>query len=464
MNLIFVHGWGTSNTDTYGGLPEALVTESAGGDLGLTIQHINLGRYVSFRDEVTLDDITRGMNQALHDLPGNENGIHPFSCITHSTGGPVVRHWVNRFYGSQGLGNLPLQHLIMLAPANHGSSLAVLGKKRVSRIKSWFEGIEPGQRVLDWLSFGSKGQWSLNEAYLSYDYSAANFYPFVLTGQGIDHKFYDFINNYLVEDGSDGVIRVAGANLNYRYFAIKQSSEAIRQKPKISRLVADPNRPVRTTSNTPLRVYNNYSHCGKKMGIMACINPQNAGSQPLVADILTCLQVADRQGYENLSLEFDQATTQEQAGGSKFAMLIFNIQDDQGNQFDQDDFDVFLLAGSKFSPTLLPKGFFKDRQINAKTNNLVYYLDADKMREIKDGMFGIRIVARPSSGFSRYDAAEFRSDGAGFEDIVVPNQTTYVDITLTRQVDRNVFRFARGDEPRGSFKKTKPLGVSIDVE
>ncbi|NOQ27162.1 MAG: hypothetical protein GQ564_17515 [Bacteroidales bacterium] len=43
-------------------------------------------------------------------------------------------------------------------------------------------------------------------------------FPFVLTGQGIDEKFYDFINSYLIENESDGVIRMAGANNNYRYF------------------------------------------------------------------------------------------------------------------------------------------------------------------------------------------------------------------------------------------------------
>jgi len=51
----------------------------------------------------------------------------------------------------------------MLAPANHGSALAKLGKARVGRLKAWFNRIEPGQRILDWLSLGSEGQWQLNK-------------------------------------------------------------------------------------------------------------------------------------------------------------------------------------------------------------------------------------------------------------------------------------------------------------
>ena len=49
--------------------------------------------------------------------------------------------------------------------------------------------------------------------------------------------------------------------------------------------------------------------------------------------------------------------------------------------------------------------------MNRLTNNLVYYLNANKMAFIEDGLWGMRIVARPTSGFRRYAAAEFRSEG-----------------------------------------------------
>ena len=97
-----------------------------------------LGKYVSFSDEVMVDDIARGMQAAV------EAEIRPklaegerFACITHSTGGPVVRNWVTLFYGDK-LDRCPLSHLVMLAPANHGSALAQLGKGKLARMKSWF--------------------------------------------------------------------------------------------------------------------------------------------------------------------------------------------------------------------------------------------------------------------------------------------------------------------------------------
>lgn len=461
MQLIFVHGWGTTNTDIYGGLPEALAAAAESAGLDLAIGHIHLGRYVSFHDEVTLDDIARALDQALRDLPGNGQAIQPFSCITHSTGGPVVRHWIYRFFGADRLAELPLRHLVMLAPANHGSALAVLGKKRVGRIKAWFAGVEPGQRVLDWLSLGSEGQWELNNATLDHDYGAAEFFPFVLAGQGIDHRFYDFLNSYLVEPGSDGVVRVAGANMNYRFFAVEQSNELIRKNPPTHRLVEDPERPVRVAPEVPLRVYKDYSHCGKKMGIMASIGPHSEKPQPVVADILRCLQVAKPEDYRRQAAELAERTEKEQKGAARYAMLIFNIHDDEGNRFARDDFDVFLLAGRNYQPHQLPKGFFMDRQMNAVNDNLVYYLNVDKMNEIKDGLFGLRIIARPASGFSYYFAGEFRSDGAAYEDIIGPNHTTYVDVTLKRQVDKNVFRFDPADGARRSFKGVKPAGVAM---
>jgi len=56
----------------------------------------------------------------------------------------TLRRWVDKHYADR-LADCPLRHLIMLAPANHGSSLAILGKARVGRLQAWISGVEPGQ-------------------------------------------------------------------------------------------------------------------------------------------------------------------------------------------------------------------------------------------------------------------------------------------------------------------------------
>ena len=462
MRLIFVHGWSVTNTDTYGELPRALSAAAARHNLTLNIRHLHLGKYVSFHDEVTIDDIARGLDRALRDLPGNGGAIPEFSCITHSTGGPVVRHWVERYYGASDLQSCPLKHLVMLAPANHGSALAVLGKQRVGRIKSWFAGVEPGQRVLDWLSLGSEGQWTLNQRALTYDSARRGFFPFVLTGQGIDSRFYDFINSYLVEQGSDGVVRVSGANMNCRYVALAQTRDLVRASPTTYALVPASRTPVRIPKAVPLGVFNGYSHSGTKMGIMRGVKEKDALDTPVVTEILRCLQVEDPAANAKRVEALAVLTEREQAGTDRFSMLVFNVHDDRGMRVAKEDFDVFLLAGKKYQPQSLPKGFFRDRQINRLTSNLVYYLNASKMASIKDGCFGVRVVARPTRGFARYAAAEFRSEGLKAERILAPNETTYVDITLRRLVDKRVFRFDRADQPSGSFKRVKPSGEVTD--
>jgi hypothetical protein len=468
MRLIFVHGWSVTDTSTYGDLPASLVAGAATRGIQLDIQHIHLGKYVSFHDEVTIDDIARALNFALNELPGNSNRIAPFSCITHSTGGPVVRHWVEKYYGAKKLDKLPLKHLVMLAPANHGSSLAALGKKRVGRIKSWFAGVEPGQGVLDWLSLGSAGQWQLNEAALKYKATASKFFQFVLTGQGIDTQFYDFLNGYLVESGSDGVVRVAGANMNYRFLSLRQTDEPIKKGSKVRSLVAHPNKPVRTSPKIALGVFHNFSHSGRKMGIMTVAATRPAHSQ-IVTEILGCLAVNTARQYETRAAELNELTTAEQLRApngkddliGRNSMLVFRVHDELGNIIQDEDFDVLLLGGPRYREDKLPKGFFLDRQFNRQSESLVYYLNADKMQELEKGLYGFRVVARPEKGFSYFFNAEFRSDGMAIDKVFSPNQTTYIDVTLNRQVDKNVFRFTGGRKNKESFKDVSPSGKTV---
>lgn len=469
MRLLFVHGWSVTHTNTYGDFPESLAVQAKAAGLDIEIEHIYLGKYISFHDEVTLDDIARAFDYALRELPGSSQSIAPFSCITHSTGGPVVRTWLDKYYGKQGnvadLAGIPLKHLVMLAPANHGSSLAVLGKERVGRIKSWFSGVEPGKRVLDWLSLGSDGQWFLNEQALDYTYGEHSFYPFVLTGQGIDNKFYDFLNSYLIEPGSDGVMRVAGANLNYRFLSLNQTDELIEKTGGKLFQIRPAKTPVRKPQKVPVGVLSEFSHSGNKMGIMAN-KVTSANHQFIVEQVIKCLQVDSNQDYAERANQMAKLTASEQqkiplgksSNISRYAMLVVRVRDEHGKVIDNQDYDFLLLAGKAYKPNVLPEGFFIDRQMNLESHSLVYYLDAEKMSAIKDDCFGIQITARPDSGFSYYCGGQFRSEGLAIEEVCAPNQTTYIDITLKRLVDKNVFRFTRADKPRESFAKVKPTG------
>lgn len=463
--LVFVHGWSVTSKDTYGDLPEAIQAVATEAGLQIETKHIYLGRYISFHDEVTLDDIARAMEYAvINDL----GGVGTFSCITHSTGGPLVRRWVDIHYGSKNLAQCPLRHLIMLAPANHGSALAVLGKGRIGRIQSWFQSVEPGQGILDWLSLGSNEAWQLQDSFTDYKLDDVNFYPFVMCGETIDTAFYDFLNNYLVEKGSDGVVRLAGANLNYTFFRLEQTDDRHDEGNSNYVLRTIPRQKPRPPK-TAFGVIPQASHSGNEIGIMRSVKPRNAVQKPVVAEIIKCLQVNKSTDYAARIDDLNALTIATQKTNAvqydnqirRFVMFIFRVRDNEGRVIS--DYDLLLL-GDGFQPDLLPKGFYVDHQKNLKSSALTYYLDYDILAQATD--LGIRVVARPSFGvpgktpesFAGYLPSEYRFTGKQFGQLIQPNETVYVDIVLKRNVDRESMRFDPLSQGKGSFKGTKPKG------
>ncbi|WP_024953494.1 esterase/lipase family protein [Sulfurospirillum arcachonense] len=451
MKLVFVHGWSVTSTETYGELPQVLERE-ADASLHVEIENIYLGEYISFHDEVNLEDIARAFEKARVEKLGDES----FACITHSTGGPVMRLWIDLFYKND-LTKIPLTHLVMLAPANHGSALAVLGKEKVGRIKAWWNDIEPGVGVLNWLQLGSQGQWNLNSSFLDYSYEDT-FYPFVLSGEKIDEHFYDFINHYLVEKGSDGVVRLSGANMNYQKVVLKQdcNSEMIDAKIAGTIINAYPLKvegEIRKSTNCAFEVIKGASHSGDKYGIMNSVKKKRV-VKPVVNSILKSLHVKTFEEYNKLSNEMIGRTKNAQAKSDKYIMFVFNVQDNLGNEIH--DYDMLLLAGDDYDPNKLPKGFFVDRQKNNLSGNLIYYFNYSKLKEVKDGKLGIRIVARPDEGFSHYLPAEFRSEDIKLEHLLLPNQTVMVDVILQRRIAENTFVLDTVKDAKKDFIDRKP--------
>jgi triacylglycerol esterase/lipase EstA (alpha/beta hydrolase family) len=138
MIVVFVHGWGVRNPD-YRALPERLRQA-----IGAATVDVWLSDYISYSDSVTMSDLAVAFERARQaNFPAAK-----FACVTHSTGGPILRTWLDMFCRQS---ECWLTHLIMLAPPNHGSALAQLGKSRLARMKLWFEHMQPGEQILDWL-------------------------------------------------------------------------------------------------------------------------------------------------------------------------------------------------------------------------------------------------------------------------------------------------------------------------
>lgn len=467
MLVVFIHGWSVTNTDTYGCLPGALAKNSPSG-AEIKVEHLYLGKYVSFADEVNLDDIARGMQNAVNAeiLPKLAQGER-FACITHSTGGPVVRKWIDIFFKGQ-LHKCPLQHLVMLAPANHGSALAQLGKGRLSRMKFFAEGVQPGTGVLDWLELGSDQSWELNLSWLDYACLDAGLYSFVLTGQTIDRSLYDNLNSYTDEEGSDGVVRAAAANMNYGLIRLSQQDSRFKLAKEGQ------------TEKFAFGVLPGRSHSGKRMGIMRSVQSGDDATHPTVRWVLRCLAINSATSYKRLIKELSDLTDQTQQSERevrtkelflferkfvihRYCMFVFRIIDDRNNSLV--DYDVIFTAGPDYDENHLPPGFFVDRQRNQlNRGKLTYYIDYDVMADWfakpeLEGKFGFKITARPSSGYSFYTVAEHRGTFSSLKRYFEPNQTLMVEIQLKRHVMEGVFRLAHSLEPE-SFKD-QPKGGEL---
>jgi hypothetical protein len=453
MKVVFIHGWSVTHLSTYGGLPAALARRAADAGLDIEVDHLHLAKYVSFADEVTVEDIARGMEHAVRTeiMPRLRKGER-FACVTHSTGGPVAREWIHRFYGD-GLRRCPLSHLVMLAPANHGSALAQLGKGRLSRLKAWVvDGVEPGVGVLNWLELGSAASWALNESWLDHDCMSGRIYPFVLTGQRIDRAFYDNLNSYTAEEGSDGVVRVTSANLNYGLMRLQQEGEKL--------VIAD----ERVTPPTAFGILPGLAHSGDEMGILRSVKVNDDGAHPTLKWLLRCLAVNKAADYRRVSRALEAVTVETQAVEreeetrklflvrrtfitSRYVMLVLRLHDDRGGTLR--DYEVLFTAGPKYDPNHLPEGFFVDRQRNQRSpGTLTYYLDYDVIAawaarpEVGDH-FGVKVVARPNEGYAYYVAAEYRGSFSALRRHFQPNRTMMIDITLRRHVREGVFRLTQ---------------------
>ena len=464
--LVFVHGWSVTSTSTYGQMPQRLQQQAAAQGLPLTVHDIWLSQYVSFDDAVTMADLVRAFDHALRDLHLLEPG---FACITHSTGGPVVREWqrAQRDRPSR-FSTIRLTHLVMLAPANFGSALAQLGKGVLGRLKSWFDGVEPGQRILDWLELGSAESLSLNlDMIHGGDPAADGHYRFVLTGDRPDRSLYDHLNSYTGEDGSDGVVRIAAANLNaaHAVLSIAGGGSAGGADPLSLYLTQAP--------RCAFKLIAGAAHSGTDHGILA-------SAQPATVDaIVRCLAVRDAGAYAALCEAFDQENAARDADkvelepAGPFAprvhihdprsLLILRLADEAGEPLT--GAGLLLTAGLPPSPDLMPPDFLIDRQANSHQRTTVsLFLNHallagdDRVADPRNTRrtlrpatqahrpYGAQVKPADLTGLVHHALAQ--SDAA--DDLFTalgPHRTTVLDVVLPRKIHEGVFRLTQDLAP-----------------
>ncbi|MEO6970560.1 MAG: alpha/beta hydrolase [Chthoniobacterales bacterium] len=364
--IVLIHGYSsesptpdpTSIANIYGDLPQRL-RES------YDVVEVDLSRYVSLNDSVSISDIARALNRALLERHPDllTDGFH---VVIHSTGALVIRTWIRLFSPQPS----PVRNLVYLAGANLGSGWASIGQGQVARWGRFvFErGAQRGVKVLQLLELGSSPTIDLHLFFnragsrMLEDYKVQEF---IIIGTQADPGWFAFPIRYAHEDGSDGVVRVAAGNLNFNHLVITPNeSAATLSWPAIQTAVqaaaikgnfpqyysvteqvyAGKDRPA-----VPCGIPYRCAHSGDKMGIVSGSIPREQVERMLKL----ALETPERTmaAYQRVVTAFDRETaaTFENAKTMQKPGL-FNFLDDPRNQYDPHAQVVFRLRDQEGMP------------------------------------------------------------------------------------------------------------------
>lgn len=218
MPTVIIHGW-SDHATSFVPLQTALAQQ-----LGVLVPTISLAEWLSLDDLVTYDDLITRMGQvwAAYGLPQTPLSV---DVVTHSTGALLLRAWVAENFAP---GQSPINHLVMLAPANFGSPLAHKGRSFIGRIvKGWNspQMFEVGALLLKGLELASPYTWDLAHEDLFVPdpfYRADRTLATVLVG----NSGYTGISSAANEPGSDPTVRVSTANLNAARISLDMTNPA----------------------------------------------------------------------------------------------------------------------------------------------------------------------------------------------------------------------------------------------
>jgi len=218
-SIVFVHGYSVRTLDNYATLPALLSAND-----NVKAENIFLSAFVSLDDEVSCSDLAAALDTRIRELESLGLNLRRTAVITHSTGAIITRRWMLDRAKLAPAGNALPSHFISCAGANHGSTLSQLGRSALAYIfRQVTEGTSVGQRVLEDLDYGSRYLRELNREWLVCwnEQTSRLQETFCFSMGGADHSYW---KNHLVwqthETGSDGTVRISGANLNYRLIEI----------------------------------------------------------------------------------------------------------------------------------------------------------------------------------------------------------------------------------------------------
>jgi hypothetical protein len=295
--------------------------------------------------------------------------------------------------------------------------MAQVGRTIIARIfRGLVEQSAVGQQVLCDLDYGSAFLWQLNDEWLE-AWNAGRLDAVRCFSVGGDNHagFAGEVFWQIGEAGSDSIVRVSGANLNY------------------TRMAADPQatppvlRPVVPARPAAHLVIPGYTHGG-------IIGDVKNSSEPPFQALLQALRVGDDAAYQAVVADW---TARTQAWSAQHpddanATVVFRLRDDAGRPITDHLILIQDQTGSaqNVSSSLEPH---QPIQNASDGSSISFYLNHRRFMATRPHV--LHIEARSGSPYIDFVDIDYRVADPVYA-LVNPNQVTYVDLQLPRDVSR----------------------------
>lgn len=426
QKVFLIHGWSVRTTQTY----QALHLKLA--EYGFEIQNIYLGRYVSLEDKVEIGDLSKALHNALNiELQGNWN--QPFHIITHSTGGMITKHWMINHYQGEFAASKALQNIVHLAAPHFGSRLAHHGNSMLGQV---MELGQSGKKVLEALELGSKISWELNEKLFdNANWKDKGVRIFNLIGDRVKINLFKYkIFPAAFEVGSDMVVRVAAGNLNFKRFQLDGRTGEFS-------LIGE-------VKDVPFGALYEYTHSNDEYGIMNNIKKKSTPDKQLnLKLILDCLRVNDENSYKKVkeTLQIATSNTRNERKGKRqgYAQIDFRFHDEEGKPVDDYVFTLGATVNGKRVPS---KTIVHTHKNKIHPNHFTVFINFKEL-EPKYSYF-MDLNSDSGSELFRYspDPLRITAKPNDITNIIHKDQTTQIDVILSRNPSDNLFVFHKGDD------------------
>jgi pimeloyl-ACP methyl ester carboxylesterase len=482
--ILLIHGYGSEQgtatsqrgaANIYGGLSTWLKRTYSSD----SVFELDLTRWISLEDGIGLDDVSRAMDAALRG-PYSHLMSKTFHVIIHSTGALVVRNWMLKFAGP----NQPIRNLIYLAGANFGSGWADLGNNRLARWgRELFTSSEAGTRILNALELGASRTIDLHLSLRGGDASMAarGVREYVIIGSQPAARWFERPIRFAKEDGSDGVVRVSAANLNFCYARFTANSAGqkatvrdVMDLRKLAHLPTDAVYYDRVEESlpgvdgrevVPLAIPYNTAHSGSDYSVV-----YGSANREYVEPLLqTALETTNINTWRTLMQPFAEVTaaSREESKVRGFTDRLADRGWERPTQYDAhaqvvirlfdederpiDDYDIYFESEPADGHVTAISDLIEHKHRNGVTPNVfMFYLRTekwdreeekwkDRFDELKSLTFSIE-ANEPETDDIQYVPFVLPLDQGAIKKWIRHHTTTVMDVYMRRVPSENVFR------------------------